>query len=228
MPPRAWSFHMYIVVGLEENLFPSQMALNTREEFEEERRLFYVALTRAEKKATLSYALTRYRWGQLIQNEPSRFIEEMDERYLLLPTVSAKRPEPFDFNNARTSFYKPMPSGASAPPKPGMKKVGRRPATGDAHKGGSSGDSPCPSRQHRPWRGSETRPIRKRQSAQTGRRSAQHQGHGFLSLCGPKTVAPQIRQTRSALMDRSLPAFRLLLHGPSRVQPEHRRHDLSN
>ena len=88
------------------------MALNTREELEEERRLFYVALTRAEKKATLSYALTRYRWGQLIQNEPSRFIEEIDEQYLNLPTVSARRPEPFDFNTARTSFYKPMPSGS--------------------------------------------------------------------------------------------------------------------
>ena len=120
------------VVGLEENLFPSQMALNTREELEEERRLFYVALTRAEKKATLSYALTRYRWGQLIQNEPSRFIEEIDEQYLNLPTVSAKRPEPFDFNSARTSFYKPMPSGnrGGTPPKPGMKKVSSAPASG--------------------------------------------------------------------------------------------------
>ena len=120
------------VVGLEENLFPSQMALNTREELEEERRLFYVALTRAEKKATLSYALTRYRWGQLIQNEPSRFIEEIDEQYLNLPTVSAKRPEPFDFNSARTSFYKPMPSGnrGGTPPKPGMKKVSSAPSSG--------------------------------------------------------------------------------------------------
>ena len=122
-------FPFVYVVGLEENLFPSQMALNTREELEEERRLFYVALTRAEKKATLSYALTRYRWGQLIQNEPSRFIEEIDEKYLLLPTVSAKRSEPFDFNHARNSFYKPMPSGGNRPPKPGMKKVGSRPAT---------------------------------------------------------------------------------------------------
>ena len=123
------------VVGLEENLFPSQMALNTREELEEERRLFYVALTRAEKKATLSYALTRYRWGQLIQNEPSRFIEEIDEQYLNLPTVSAKRPEPFDFNTARTSFYKPMPSGTrtATPPKPGMKKVASAPAGGNAN-----------------------------------------------------------------------------------------------
>ena len=123
------------VVGLEENLFPSQMALNTREELEEERRLFYVALTRAKKKATLSYALTRYRWGQLIQNEPSRFIEEIDEQYLNLPTVSAKRPEPFDFNTARTSFYKPMPSGTrtATPPKPGMKKVASAPAGGNAN-----------------------------------------------------------------------------------------------
>jgi DNA helicase-2/ATP-dependent DNA helicase PcrA len=123
--------HVYIV-GLEENLFPSQMALNTREELEEERRLFYVALTRAEKKATLSYALTRYRWGQLMQNEPSRFIEEVDERYLNLPKVDARRSEPFDFNSARNSFYKPMPSArktagsapaASTPPRPGMRKV---------------------------------------------------------------------------------------------------------
>jgi DNA helicase-2/ATP-dependent DNA helicase PcrA len=120
-------FPYIYVVGLEENLFPSQMALNAREELEEERRLFYVALTRAEKRVTLSYALTRYRWGQLIQNEPSRFIEEIDEQYLNLPTVSARRPEPFDFNTARTSFYKPMPSGSgprtTTQPKPGMKKV---------------------------------------------------------------------------------------------------------
>lgn len=131
------------VVGLEENLFPSQMALNTREELEEERRLFYVALTRAEKKATLSYALTRYRWGQLIQNEPSRFIEEIDEQYLNLPTVSAKRPEPFDFNTARTSFYKPMPSGTRTvtPPKPGMKKVASAPAGGNANPAGAPASS---------------------------------------------------------------------------------------
>ena len=130
-------FPYIYVVGLEENLFPSQMALNTREELEEERRLFYVALTRAEKRATLSYALTRYRWGQLIQNEPSRFIEEIDEQYLNLPTVSARRPEPFDFNTARTSFYKPMPSGprTTTPPKPGMKKVSAS-APGDAAESG--------------------------------------------------------------------------------------------
>jgi DNA helicase-2/ATP-dependent DNA helicase PcrA len=70
------------IVGLEENLFPSQMAMSSRVDLEEERRLFYVALTRAEKRATLSYALSRYRWGNLIDCEPSRFIDEIDEQYL--------------------------------------------------------------------------------------------------------------------------------------------------
>lgn len=68
------------IVGLEENLFPSQMALNSRSELEEERRLFYVAITRAEKKATISYATTRYRFGNIIYCEPSRFIDELDEK----------------------------------------------------------------------------------------------------------------------------------------------------
>ena len=75
-------FPYVYIVGLEENLFPSMMALNSREELEEERRLFYVALTRAEKKVTLSYATTRYRFGQLTYGEPSRFIEEIDEQYI--------------------------------------------------------------------------------------------------------------------------------------------------
>lgn len=73
--------HVFIV-GLEEDLFPSAMSMNTRSELEEERRLFYVALTRAEKQAYLTYALSRYRWGKLVDAEPSRFIEEIDEQYL--------------------------------------------------------------------------------------------------------------------------------------------------
>jgi ATP-dependent DNA helicase UvrD/PcrA len=75
-------FPYVFIVGLEENLFPSQMSLNSRADLEEERRLFYVALTRAEKKATLSYATSRYRWGNLITSEPSRFIEEIDTKFL--------------------------------------------------------------------------------------------------------------------------------------------------
>lgn len=83
-------FPYVYIVGLEENLFPSGMSSNTRSELEEERRLFYVALTRAEKQAYLSYAETRYRWGSLIDCEPSRFIEEIDDKYLdyLAPNIS--------------------------------------------------------------------------------------------------------------------------------------------
>lgn len=88
--------HVFIV-GMEEDLFPSAMSLNTRSELEEERRLFYVALTRAEHQAYLTYAQSRYRWGKLVDSEPSRFIEEIDEQYL-------------DFLNPMdTSYrYKPM------------------------------------------------------------------------------------------------------------------------
>ncbi len=78
-------FKYVYVVGLEENLFPSQLSLNSRSDLEEERRLFYVAVTRAEKQATLSFAKTRYRFGNLIYCEPSRFIDEIDEKYLELP-----------------------------------------------------------------------------------------------------------------------------------------------
>jgi DNA helicase II / ATP-dependent DNA helicase PcrA len=75
-------FPHVFVVGLEEDLFPSAMSLNTRSELEEERRLFYVALTRAEHQAYLTYAQSRYRWGKLVDSEPSRFIEEIDSQYL--------------------------------------------------------------------------------------------------------------------------------------------------
>ena len=75
-------FPCVFIVGMEEDLFPSAMSMNTRSELEEERRLFYVALTRAEQQAYLTYAQTRYRWGNLIDCEPSRFIEEIDESYL--------------------------------------------------------------------------------------------------------------------------------------------------
>jgi DNA helicase-2/ATP-dependent DNA helicase PcrA len=78
-------FKYVYIVGLEENLFPSQMSLTSRPDLEEERRLFYVAITRAEKRVTLSYATTRYRWGNLIYCEPSRFIEELDSKYLEMP-----------------------------------------------------------------------------------------------------------------------------------------------
>jgi DNA helicase II / ATP-dependent DNA helicase PcrA len=75
-------FPVVFVGGMEEGLFPNQMALNTREELEEERRLFYVAITRAKFKLWLTYTNNRYRFGSLIQNEPSRFLDEMPEQFL--------------------------------------------------------------------------------------------------------------------------------------------------
>ncbi|TYA57322.1 ATP-dependent helicase [Formosa maritima] len=84
-------FPYVYIVGLEEDMFPSAMSMNTRSELEEERRLFYVALTRAEKQAYLTYALSRYRWGKLIDSEPSRFIEEIDEEFLDIITPIEER-----------------------------------------------------------------------------------------------------------------------------------------
>ena len=91
-------FPYVFIVGLEEDLFPSAMSLNTRSELEEERRLFYVALTRAEHQAYLTYAQSRYRWGKLVDSEPSRFIEEIDDVYL-------EYLNPSDTSNYK---YKPM------------------------------------------------------------------------------------------------------------------------
>ena len=75
-------FPVVFVGGLEETIFPNAMSINTREELEEERRLFYVAITRAKTNLYLSYANARYRFGQLQQNEPSRFIDEVPEKHL--------------------------------------------------------------------------------------------------------------------------------------------------
>lgn len=134
-------FPYVYIVGLEENLFPSAMSMNTRSELEEERRLFYVALTRAEKQAYLSYAQTRYRWGKLTDGEPSRFLEEIDDQYL--EYISPKLPEPkmnrfidadlFDDAPKKIRFQKPIQkkrkdfmdkkSNKLVPPKGKMKKV---------------------------------------------------------------------------------------------------------
>ncbi|HNA18874.1 MAG TPA: 3'-5' exonuclease [Chitinophagaceae bacterium] len=75
-------FGCVFAAGLEEMLFPNAMAINTREELEEERRLFYVVITRAKQRLWVTYANTRYRFGQLVHNEPSRFIEEIPEQHL--------------------------------------------------------------------------------------------------------------------------------------------------
>ncbi len=83
-------FQNVFVVGMEENLFPSSMSINTRNDLEEERRLFYVAVTRAEKRLFLSFAENRFIWGQYTFCEPSRFLEEIDSSYLDDPSVLEK------------------------------------------------------------------------------------------------------------------------------------------
>jgi DNA helicase-2/ATP-dependent DNA helicase PcrA len=75
-------FNHVFIVGLEEDLFPSQMMLTSRADLEEERRLFYVAMTRARIKLVLSYAITRYRFGRLKSCEPSRFINDIEPRFI--------------------------------------------------------------------------------------------------------------------------------------------------
>jgi DNA helicase II / ATP-dependent DNA helicase PcrA len=91
--------HVYIV-GMEDTLFPSPMSSGSARELEEERRLFYVAVTRAEKQATLSYALNRYKWGNLERCSPSRFLRELDQKFLNYPQTGGK---PFQNNNQPTA-----------------------------------------------------------------------------------------------------------------------------
>ena len=100
--------HVYIV-GLEEDLFPSALSSTTRADLEEERRLFYVAITRAKKKVIISYAKTRYRWGKLNDCEPSRFIKEIDEKFASFNSLPAttNHIKNFKENNNSIRFKKP-------------------------------------------------------------------------------------------------------------------------
>ena len=116
-------FPYVFVVGMEEDLFPSAMSMSTRSELEEERRLFYVALTRAEHQAYLTYAQSRYRWGKLTDSEPSRFIDEITGEYLeyLTPNEGNYRYKPMididvfgDVDKSKLRLVKPQ---AGTPPK---------------------------------------------------------------------------------------------------------------
>jgi DNA helicase-2/ATP-dependent DNA helicase PcrA len=114
--------HVYLV-GLEENLFPSQMALHSRTELEEERRLFYVAVTRARETCTLSYATSRFIWGNLVTSEPSRFIDEISKDFLHFEVPD--RPGGRSLNSRASGFDRPMSGGLnrSFSAAPNMKPV---------------------------------------------------------------------------------------------------------
>jgi DNA helicase-2/ATP-dependent DNA helicase PcrA len=98
---------------MEDTLFPSPMSANNVRELEEERRLFYVAVTRAEKQATLSYALNRYKWGNLERCSPSRFIKEIDPQFLNFPQTGGKpfqnvisQPKPRTFHEEPNTYVR--------------------------------------------------------------------------------------------------------------------------
>ncbi len=109
-------FPYVYLVGLEENLFPSQMALVSRVDLEEERRLFYVAITRAEKELALSFAVSRYKWGNLIFCEPSRFIEEIDENCLEMMYENVHRSK-FEVQGSQTPNLKTQTQTSNLKPQ---------------------------------------------------------------------------------------------------------------
>jgi DNA helicase II / ATP-dependent DNA helicase PcrA len=111
--------HVFIV-GLEENLFPNSFSMNSRDDLEEERRLFYVALTRAEKRSTLTFAATRFHRGSLINSEPSRFIDEIDAKYLEMPGQISQFEEDKHSENGIDPTYDDLPVI-----RYGQKSVGR-------------------------------------------------------------------------------------------------------
>jgi DNA helicase-2/ATP-dependent DNA helicase PcrA len=126
-------FPCVFVGGMEETLFPSAMSINTREELEEERRLFYVAVTRAKHRLWLTYAQSRYRFGQLTANDPSRFLTEVPDEYLdkTMSGGGVKNQGNFGFNNA-TAFERLHGAGRgfSSPDSNGapVRKAVERPA----------------------------------------------------------------------------------------------------
>ncbi len=113
-------FPNVFIVGMEENLFPSYMSAASREDMEEERRLFYVAVTRAQKRLVLSYAKSRYRWGNLTDCEPSRFLEDIDRNFIE-PVPGHTRPsqyeEPVFRNSPRVTNNFPLKKNIPAETK---------------------------------------------------------------------------------------------------------------
>ena len=116
-------FKQVNVVGLEENLFPSQMSLNSRTDLEEERRLFYVAVTRAENKLSISYATSRFKFGTLISCEPSRFLDEIDAQYLELDFTAKPTPSANPFFDDDRKAWSRKDDSFSKPKAPTITKT---------------------------------------------------------------------------------------------------------
>lgn len=126
-------FPYVYITGMEENLFPSMQSLSSRSDLEEERRLFYVALTRARIRVTLTYADMRYRWGTLTPCEPSRFIDEIDTVYLDIPR---KAPSAFEPSRSENGTLSGLP--ASLFQQKNLKRLDKvSPASSTTDNGGS-------------------------------------------------------------------------------------------
>lgn len=117
-------FPYVYVAGMEENLFPSALSIASRQELEEERRLFYVAVTRAEKMLTLSHAKTRYQYGNVSFQELSRFVDEIDDKYIDIPLQKNNLPKVGD-------LPKPMFTKRKSITKEPLKRVQHGPTSGN-------------------------------------------------------------------------------------------------
>ncbi|MBN1950634.1 MAG: UvrD-helicase domain-containing protein [Bacteroidales bacterium] len=104
-------FSQVFIAGMEEELFPSRMSMDTQKDLEEERRLFYVALTRAKQQVTISYSLSRYRWGELTDCSPSRFIKEIDGDFVDWPDDPSRAEAPaWEFPERKAESVQSNPS----------------------------------------------------------------------------------------------------------------------
>ena len=111
-------FRHVFIVGLEEDLFPSALSYNTRSELEEERRLFYVGITRAKDNLYLSYANSRYRWGKLIYCEESRFLNEIDKEFVNVVKPNNFKPSISDYPKKNIIYNT----------KPNLKRLSKKPS----------------------------------------------------------------------------------------------------
>ena len=139
-------FPYVYIVGMEENLFPSQgMGMATEQDIEEERRLFYVAVTRAGKGVKLSYAQSRTKWGNHVSNPPSRFIKEIDKKYILNPITDWEEELSTKFDDFSSSRQYPSQRGSQGYPSQGGQRFpGRQGSSMQGTGAGRSGSSGYP------------------------------------------------------------------------------------
>lgn len=165
--------HVY-VVGVEEDLFPSAMSQNSLKEVEEERRLLYVAITRAEKTCTLTYAGSRFRNGATVMTSPSRFLSEIDNRFLKMQMSGKTSDDTHSFVNPTANYF--SSSSYSSKPSSGYSKTGSQPAYAIRHTNSDSSQSAKSDYQAPAFNPGN---LRKLGSAQTSGIVAQHKAENL-------------------------------------------------